>query len=115
MKSRSRPHVVTPEDLAFWRGLIRLAERAARGGVAQPAPGLARQGRRASRIPAPGPEVQGNPFFVLGQTVRRYADAGASERAAIQGDLAAAARRADTALTALEEPAERRERKDIDG
>ncbi|ADL00680.1 hypothetical protein [Brevundimonas subvibrioides] len=113
--NRAKRAIITPEDLDFWRGLIRLAERAARGPAVQPAPGLARQAKRAAKVPAPGAEAAGNPFFVLGQTARRYAEANAASRSDIQGDLASAARRADTALTAHEGANAPAFRKDIDG
>lgn len=102
---------VTPEDLRCWRDLVQLSAMAAIGDPARPNPQLIRTARAAKNACAPGVVSRDNVFVRLSRLANRYVGETAAGRRELQDELAMTAEAARVVL----EPAERRERKDIDG
>ena len=91
--------------------LVQLAAMAAIGDPARPNPQLIRTARAAKNACAPGVVSRDNVFVRLSRLANRYVGETAAGRRELQDELATTAEAARLVL----EPAERRERKDIDG
>lgn len=106
---------VTPEDMACWRDLIAGAKRLAGGDANALVTRFRPVARAAGNACAPGVVTRNNPFVRLSRLSKRYVGETAAGRHALQGELMAAALKAEETLAAEGEGRATRERKDIDG